>query len=83
MPKVPYKGKQVDADDVSFTIVSEDWNRYQLHDGTEIRIRLVVRDILKIPREIDGEGTPVYSVRSSNVLVVRPSEGTAGPPAAR
>lgn len=39
MPKIPYKGVEVDAEDVDFSIVHEDWNTYQLHDGTEIRMR--------------------------------------------
>lgn len=74
MPKVPYKGQQVDGDDVSFSVTSEDWNRYQLHDGTEIRIRLIVQDVIKIPGELDEQGNPAYVVRSSQIMVVRPPE---------
>ena len=74
MPKVPYKGQNVDGDDVSFTVVKEDWNTYQLHDGTEIRVRLIVQQVIKIPGEIDEQGNPVYVVRSNNVLVVKPAE---------
>ncbi len=74
MPKVPYKGQNVDGDDVSFTVVKEDWNTYQLHDGTEIRVRLIVQQVIKIPGEVDDQGKPVYVVRSNNVLVVKPAE---------
>ena len=74
MPKVPYKGQNVDGDDVSFTVVKEDWNTYQLHDGTEIRVRLIVQQVIKIPGEVDDQGNPVYVVRSNNVLVVKPAE---------
>ena len=74
MPKVPYKGKNVDGDDVSFSIVKEDWNTYQLHDGTEIRVRLIVQQVIKIPGEVDEQGNPVYVVRSNNVLIVKPTE---------
>ena len=74
MPKVPYKGQNVDGDDVSFSIVKEDWNTYQLHDGTEIRVRLIVQQVIKIPGEVDEQGNPVYVVRSNNVLIVKPTE---------
>ena len=74
MPKVPYKGQNVDGDDVSFTVVKEDWNTYQLHDGTEIRVRLIVQQVIKIPGEVDEQANPVYVVRSNNVLVVKPPE---------
>ena len=74
MPNIKYKGKEVRAEDVSFSVVSEDWNTYQLHDGTEIRMRLVVREVLKIPDELDREGKPVYVVKSGNVMVVKPAE---------
>ena len=76
MPKVPYKGQNVDGDDVSFTVVKEDWNIYQLHDGTEIRVRLIVQEVLKIPGELDEQGNPAYVVRSNNIMVVKPSENT-------
>ena len=69
MPKAIYNGKEVDGEDVSFTINREDWNSYQLHDGTELRMRLVVSQVIRIPGEYDGEGNPVYSVKSSNMAV--------------
>jgi len=74
VPKVPYKGRDVDGDDVSFSVTNEDWNRYQLHDGTEIRIRLIVQDVIKIPGEVDAQGNPAYVVRSSQIMVVKPPE---------
>ena len=74
MPKIPYKGQEVDGDDVSFSIIKEDWNTYQLHDGTEIRVRLIVQEVIKIPGEVDEQGRPVYVIRSNNVLIVKPAE---------
>lgn len=70
MPKVPYKGKQVDAIEVSFKVDREDWNQYQLADGSELRMRLIVRQVFFLPGEFDDEGNPVYSVSSGNMLMV-------------
>ncbi len=72
VPTISYKGRQVEAEDVGFNVMHEEWNTYQLHDGTEIRMRLVVKVVAKIPDEVDSEGNPVYLVQSSNVLVVKP-----------
>jgi len=71
MPKIPYKDQEVDATDVEFNTRREDWNEYQLMDGTIIKMKPVVSEIFKVPNEFDNEGNPVYIVRSNNVLVVR------------
>ena len=71
MPRIPYKGREVDATEVDFQTRKEDWNEYQLMDGSFIRMKLVVSEIFKVPDEYDEEGNPVYVVRSNNVLVVR------------
>lgn len=71
MPRIPYKGQKVDATEVDFQTRKEEWNEYQLMDGTSIKMKLVVSEIFKVPDEYDEEGNPVYVVRSNNVLVVR------------
>ena len=71
MPKIPYGKGEVDATELDFQTRKEDWNEYQLMDGTAIKMKLVVSDIFKVPDEYDNEGNPVYVVRSRNVLVVR------------
>ena len=76
-----YKGKEVEAEDVSFSIVREDWNTYQLHDGTELRMRLVLSEIFRIPGEFDPEGNPVYVTKSSNMLIAKRPADLKGPPA--
>ena len=69
--KVPYQGKQVDAEEVEFLIVREDWNEYQLLDGVAVRIKLVVTEVAKVLGEEDPEGNPVYSIKSTNVVRVK------------
>jgi len=74
MPKIPYKGREVDATEVDFQTRKEDWNEYQLMDGSLVKVKLVVGGIFRIPDEYDVEGNPVYVVRSQNVLMVRSPE---------
>lgn len=71
MPKAMYKGREVEAIDVSFKIIREDWNEYQLADGTELRIRLIISDVVMIPGEYDKEGNPVYQVKSANMIALK------------
>ena len=69
VPKAIYNGKEVDGEDISFSVNREDWNSYQLHDGTELRMRLIVSQVIRIPGEYDADGNPVYSIKSSNMAV--------------
>lgn len=71
MPKIPYKGKEVDGIDVGFKVTREDWNEYQLSDGTQLRMRLIVSDVIFVPDEFDQEGNPIYVIKSKNMLVVK------------
>jgi len=71
MAKIPFKGQEVDATEVDFQIRKEDWNEYQLMDGSVIKMKLVVGSIFRVPGEYDAEGDPIYIVRSKNVLMVR------------
>ncbi len=71
MPKIPFKGQEVDATEVDFQTRKEDWNEYQLMDGSVIKMKLVVGSIFRVAGEYDAEGDPIYVVRSKNVLMVR------------
>jgi len=69
--KVNYQGRDVEGLDVSFKVDREEWNDYQLADGTELRIRLIVTDIVMIPGEWDNDGNPVYVAKSQNIMVAK------------
>ncbi|MBI2831202.1 MAG: hypothetical protein HYX79_02990 [Chloroflexi bacterium] len=71
MPRINYGGREIDATDVDFQIRKEDWNEYQLMDGSIIKMKLVVSAILRAEGEYDNEGNPVYIVRSQNVMAVK------------
>lgn len=71
VPKVSYRGESVDGIEVRFKVVREDWNEYQLEDGTEIRMRLVISEVVMVVAQYDAEGNPVYAVKSQNLLVVK------------
>ena len=59
----------IEAEDMEFQTVREDWNEYAVEDGYSVRIKLVVSSILKTD-ERDGQGNPVYVVQSTNIVKV-------------
>ena len=54
----------------SYNTITESWNEYLVEDGTTIRIKLVVSDILQTD-QFNADGTPIYRVKSMNVLEAR------------
>ncbi|HJQ96801.1 MAG TPA: hypothetical protein VJ826_00735 [Candidatus Polarisedimenticolaceae bacterium] len=47
--------------------IKENWNEYQLEDGTRLRMRLVVHQVLRL-QEINDRGEPIYVIKSQNIL---------------
>ena len=68
--KVPYQGKVVDGVDLTFKTKNEDWNEYEVSDGSVVRLKLVASNIVRIAGEYDNEGNPVYAIKSSNIMAV-------------
>ena len=71
MTKINFQGREVDATEVEFQTRKEDWNEYQLMDGTVIKMKLVVSGIFRIDGLYDDEGNPVYQIKSTNVASVK------------
>lgn len=70
MPKIKWQGQDVDALSLRFKTIKEEWNEYDLEDGTTLRMKAVVSDVVRIEGHYDQENNPVYVVRSSNIVVV-------------
>jgi hypothetical protein len=60
----------VDATEVGFRAAGENWNEYLADDGSVIRVKLVVTEILRVDDQYDQDGNPAYLVRSTNVTSV-------------
>jgi hypothetical protein len=71
--KVNYQGKLVDAVEMEFK-AKEEWNIYELSDGTILRMKPVATTIIKVLNEYDPSGNPSYMLQSSNVLGVSAPE---------
>jgi hypothetical protein len=71
MPVIKWQGRDVDGLEVRFRSNHEEWNDYTLEDGSSIRMKAVVSEIIRLEGEFDSEGNPVYLVKSTNVLVIK------------
>ena len=60
--------KTIEGTLVDFETVREEYNSYKLSDGSTIRMKTVVTNIIRT-EEFTPTGEPVYIVNSQNVLV--------------
>ena len=67
-------GDQVEVAEVGFRSSLENWNEYLADDGTVIRLKLVVTEVLRVDGQYDPEGNPVYLVKSTNVTSISAPE---------
>lgn len=72
--KVPFEGKIVEGVELDFKTIKEEWNEYQVTDGSIIRMKVVVTNITRVTDRYDNDGNPIYVVKSSNVLTVSAPE---------
>lgn len=69
--KVPFPdGTAGEAEVLGFRSTGEHWNEYLVDDGTVLRMKLVVTEVLRVQDQHDQAGNPVYLVQSTNVLAV-------------
>jgi hypothetical protein len=74
MPKVNWQGRQADGLELHFKTIREDWNEYDLEDGSTVRMKAVVTEIVRVDGEFDPEGNPIYMVKAGNMIVVKSPE---------
>jgi hypothetical protein len=69
--KVPGQDGQLhDGKVVGFQVGAEYFNEYVLDDGTLIRMKPVLAEVVRMDGMYDPEGNPMYLVKTQNVVVV-------------
>ena len=68
MKKFVLNGVEMKGEAVRFEMVEEPWTKYKLPDGTVLRLKLVVTDVIRLPGAPAGEQQ--YAVRSGNIMAV-------------
>ncbi len=63
-----FQGQKVTANDLNFKTVNEEWNEYELEDGTRLKLKTVVAKVLRLEGAYNADGDPVYQVTSTPIL---------------
>ena len=63
-------GKPMSGIDMDIEESSEKWSDMKLHDGTRIRIKTVVNQVVRLDNAWDPEGNPVYIVKSAPMMTI-------------
>lgn len=64
---INFGGRIVEATELGFKGLKEEWNEYQAEDGALLRLKVVVSEIFRLD-EFDQDNKPIYVIKSSNVL---------------
>jgi hypothetical protein len=67
--QVPFKGKIIEGEEIRFKEVEERWNEYELEDGTNMKIKLVLSRVVRT-NEYNADNDPIYVVNTQNILNV-------------
>lgn len=72
-------GRTTEGESVDFKPTSEPWGEYDLQDGTKLRMKLVVSEIVRLNGQYTPDGDPVYLVRASNVVTTQAPDALRKP----
>jgi len=64
------KGEYVEAEQLKFDAIREDWNIYRLEDGKILKVKLVVTEVYKLDEIDETTGRNNYLIRSTNVISI-------------
>jgi hypothetical protein len=63
-------GREAEATVMPFQAGGEHWNEYMVDDGSVLRLKVVVTEVVRIDGEYDPQGNPVYMTQSANIVTV-------------
>ncbi|AGK60409.1 hypothetical protein Asulf_00380 [Archaeoglobus sulfaticallidus PM70-1] len=66
-------GRIVSAKKMNFKPVREEWNEYELEDGSKLYVKLVLVDVVRLD-DFSPIGEPIYQIVSQNLVKVKASK---------
>lgn len=72
--KINVGGQEMMAEDVPFEAEREGWNTYILEDGTTLKLKTVLAEVLRVDGVYDPSGNPMYVVNANPVVSVNAPE---------
>jgi len=71
---VDYQGKKIMGEVVDFESPPENFNNYTLADGTFIKIKTVLLEVVRILGEYGPNGDPVYVFTAQQIVNINSAE---------
>lgn len=68
--RLPPDDREVEVSVTGFQVGGEHWNEYLLDDGSVIKIKVIVTEVVRVEGEYDPQGNPAYFVQSQQVVAV-------------
>jgi len=59
-----------EGEEVDFKNEKEEWNVYKLADGTTLKVKLVLVNVVRSGDKYDPLGNPIYGITSQNIVKV-------------
>jgi hypothetical protein len=72
--KINFNGQMCDATIVDFEADKESFSTYILHDGTSLKIKAVLTEVLRIEGLYQMNGDPIYAITAAQVSAVNAPE---------
>jgi hypothetical protein len=67
--KVNLGGQEFMAEEIEFEAEgAEKWNAYALEDGTNLKVKVVLANVLRVDCQYAPNGDPLYSVNAQVVI---------------
>lgn len=68
--KINFQGQVVDAEVIEFEPDREQWSTYILQDGTALKIKAVMAEVLRLHGVFAPNGDPIYMVQAQQIVHV-------------
>lgn len=65
-----YQGRKVQGQSVEFTARSENWQQYELEDGSQLKVKIVLLDVVRLD-EYGDNGDPVYQFTAQQLIGIQ------------
>jgi len=67
---LPAKIDLSEGEEVDFENEKEEWNVYKLSDGSTLKVKLVLVNVVRSRDKYDPLGNPIYGITSQNIIKV-------------
>ncbi len=66
--KITLGDREFMAEEIPFETDRENWNTYILQDGTTLKLKTVLAEVLRVEGQHTPNGDPLYVINASNIV---------------